>query len=377
MMLDLKYFDPTKHTVKVGDIDLIVGREEECERLRFISNYFNNVLITGKVGYGKTAMLHWAREFAYSNRLCVFVPESEKLRSTYTYYYVLSKSLASALVHEYSKKISPLAFSYAKTILKSFADKYKYTYAFFEGVLETLLNYLESENLLPVYFFIDDANYFSSKSENMMIMRDSFKSLMSVERRYGFIMTMEYKALMKLYNEDPAFLDRFHVRIGLRNLSDEEVKELIRKRLLVARIDYEGDDEWFPFTEDAVDYLAGEVDGVPRKALLLTRIVLEKFLAKHGGIISEDDRINLDFVSRTLRKAGMDTYSGVLQELGDKAVAIYNFIKMKGGSASFEDIMTGTGLSKPTTWRYLKELINLGYVEKKDRGIYSLTLEEL
>ena len=370
--IDLGKFEETNTPIEDNGIYLIVGREEDCKVLMVFAEKSGGTqfLITGAWGVGKTTMLRWAEKKAFNNFFKIELSNS-LISSVEKFKWGLMKGFYANLQKYHLK---PLFNSYMHKITYIVNKQFrKENEPIYESVLENLINFMETDEIIdkrrPIMVFIDD---FNPTGEQRQIFREWLKTFMTnSEKRVYISVVMQDNILRRLKVEDPALLSRFSPQISLRLLTDEEIKELLRRRLLVARKNYDGKKgEWYPFTEKAIEKIAEESNGVPRRALYLTRIVLGY------AIGSVKFPITVDFVSKVLRNKKLDTYSDLLNNvLGGLAPSILNLIEKKGknGCMRITDIADELNIPKQRIYYWLKKLEEEGgYIDRKKRGFYCL-----
>ncbi len=371
--INLEYFDDAE---PIAEESLIVGREDVCGTLKWRANYgYGSIIITAPRGYGKTTMLLWAKKYAYdpAGKFTGLILDGKSINCASAYFHRVSNVLAKEILkrrENFSDKLCEYARMKLTTDLKKYSPPYEVLYS---TIYEKLLEEMEKEGVnFPIYIFADEMNAISYR--NAYEFRDFLKAHLSLDKRIKWIITMQLNFYLNLHQLDEALADRFPTKISLRVLNPDEVKELIRKRLLKARINYEGDD-WYPFTEEAVEVLAEECGGVPRNAVRFSRLILE--VASGYGIIDKNERITGSFVKQTLRKFRLDIYSSVLKDLGYLAEKIHDFLlSTDNGCANLVTIANAINTSKQRARYWLLKLIESGYVVQKERGVYCLAREK-
>ena len=370
---NLNVFEEVPLKIEKRGIDLIVGREIECEKFMALANYgAGNIIITGAYGIGKTTMLLWAREKAFGGYFSITLG-GDDIRSKEMFFYASSKNIINTLEYHPPKQLSPLSKSTLIGLENAVYKFIKGNWWKYEETFNQLISILENEELVseerPLLIFIDDVSFAGEKHENIRMWLKTFTSLTQNVR---FILTMQTPIFAKLSYEDPALLSRFNPRISLRFLNHDEIKEMLRRRIYVAWNGHRpsGKDTWYPFTEKCIDLIADESKGIPRKALFITKILFTSALDTGSFPITESH------ATKTLRNTALDTYTYVLKELGEKAIKIHDLLKKNGGCMKLKDIVEELGMSHSLVSYWIKKLIEeAGIVEKKanKRGLYCLT----
>ena len=376
-LFNLQVFDEVPIQIERGGIDLIVGREYECNLLKRVAEMGSaNILITGPFGIGKTTILIWAEKKAFSDYFTILI-DGKKITNSEIFLYTIAKEINEKLLTNHSVDISPhsknLAIGLAKE-LKSFRRGYEWEY---KKIYRKLLDVLIEEELIeetkPLMVLVDD---FALAGANKELERSWLKSFMSFETNIRLVVTMQTYMFSKMAFLDPALLSRFNPKISLRFLSQEEIKEIIRRRLKIARYGEEDvPDDWYPFTEDAVNLIAFESNGIPRKALYITKEILLSLIN-----IPPDGElpfpITREMASTILRERSLDTYSYVLNELGEKAKLIHETLKKNGGCMKLKDLSTTLNMPEANVRYWLRKMIQEGaFIQKEKRGLYCLKVK--
>ncbi len=362
--------DPSTPLVREGGIDLVVGREDECKILKMRGEYGSgiNFLITGAWGVGKTTMLLWAKNYAFKE-YPILLLGNKSISSVEKFEWAIINATLTKLKEKHSKEMSDFLRSYIKNISHITRDFKKDKFYLYDDILKNLPIYMYNDGIItdkhPLLVFIDD---FNPTGSNYQTFREWLKSYMSERDKLIYIsVAMQVDVLTSLMNEDPALLSRFAPTIKLRFLNDDEMKELIKRRLMVSIFKSGASDVWYPFTEKAIDKIVEESGGVPRNAIILLYTVLSKAVA--SAIFKIDEK----FVSKILREEKIDVFSHVLANVvGGYGQAIYETVKMLGGCARLRDIGEELGKSPSFVSFWIKKMEEVGLIVKKERGLYCI-----
>jgi Holliday junction resolvasome RuvABC ATP-dependent DNA helicase subunit len=178
------------------------------------------------------------------------------------------------------------------------------------------------------------------------------------------------KSIEKLGEESPGLYQRLSAHIELDKFSQEEIKEIIEKRIESVRIK-EVKNVYHPFTEGAVGIIVENADGNAREAIRFAQEAINN--AAMNGIKTIDKEFMLKNIIR-LKKTLVQRF---LQKYGEKGEKIIKYLIKNDGRLKTKEL--GMELNMRSSGHisyYLNQLIEDGLIERIDKGRYKVNLEE-
>ncbi len=175
--------------------------------------------------------------------------------------------------------------------------------------LRAILRMLQENGIAHLYVLLDefeDVALLTLTPKKRKEYVASLRSLIEANLTSGFSIAMAitnagWKQLIKDY---PGIRDRFNFRINLAPLRKEEVRELIKRYLEIARrgTEFQPPDELHPFSETAMNAIRNAGRGSPRTIISICHDVVEFALAK----LKPGQRIDAKFVTSFLEGKSYD-----------------------------------------------------------------------
>ncbi|MGQ4913192.1 MAG: AAA family ATPase [Candidatus Asgardarchaeia archaeon] len=223
--------------VPVRDPEILVGHDEELQRLHAAIMFGGDSIVEGPYGAGKTSLLR-----------CL---------ETYT-----------------RDTAHPIYFPRPPTTERELVDKIKRTMGIKEDLTFYSLYDQISESDKKVILLVDEAQKMESGiASYLQDFSDLETSVIVYAALDGFY-------LQKLPEIHRTLYDRIIEVISLRLLTKDEIKEMIRRRIQsVGGVDFE------PFSEEAVELIAEHSQGAPREALKICSSAIIKAITTKKTVI--------------------------------------------------------------------------------------------
>ena len=156
---------------------------------------------------------------------------------------------------------------------------------------------------------------------------------------------------------ETAFSDRFPEVIRLPSFSDDELREVLKKRLSVVRTGAVSS-PYFPFTKKAVETLLDHAGGVPRYLIEIANSSLGI------GVESQTPSINEETVNKAAVRAERGYLVSIWHSLNSFEKQTLIEITRMGGKVKLNEIIDAVKKERSWVWRSVNELVERGLVEK-------------
>lgn len=169
----------------------------------------------------------------------------------------------------------------------------------------------------------------------------------------------------------PAMRDRFPKIINMPPLSKEEAYDLILRRLKDAQtVKANGYD---PFTENAINTIVEECDGIPRRIIMTCSESISIGLKK--GLTEIDENI----VKTAMKKLGISIGHQILNHLTPAQSKIIKALAESGGKSTVTELAKILNNSPGTIGTHLSDIYEMGYIYKDRSGsnVYYILSKEL
>ncbi len=230
------------------DPSLLVGYERERNEIKgFIEREGRICLILGQTGVGKTTLMKWVESNMKGNRnyITLYLPKPPRNED----------SLLEIFLHNIVKR-SVFDVIFRRRI-----------------ILHDLHEYIRRRCKKRILLLIDEIHETGDEVLQWL------KSLVD-----HVDMQLIIAGLPEFYEKiERTFLERVDPVITLRNLTRDEVMQLILKRIESA-----GGSGISPFTEEAIDEIYSVTNGVPREVIRICDKALYQAAAERRNIISRD-----------------------------------------------------------------------------------------
>ena len=327
---------------------LMVGREKELDACYKAIADESNILIYGLKGVGKTTLLNYLKvKSKKQNLLISYLTMPKTLRKFLI-------SLLLGLIKENPEPDNMDATTYHKII----RDLDLYSSIPSALPIITLEKYIDKyismfDYDLPIIVFIDEIHSVAEgKTDPFYI---SYLCNFFFEKKFIFVasgLTTFYKS-----NEPniSALRDRFPDEIPLKPLREEEIKELILKRIESACIE----ENSFTLPEEILNLVAEYSYGNPRLAVLLCRDIINK--------IAEGNVADKRLFTEVAKKHHLLYSQRLLEGLGQKTREIYSLI-LQYNPATPTHLSRISGYSPQSIQYHINILHSYGLIEKIGSG---------
>ncbi|ENN96134.1 transcriptional regulator, ArsR family protein [Methanocaldococcus villosus KIN24-T80] len=375
--LKLKYNPFSEKPIR-GNTKFFVGRVSELREIGEIlgaamHGSVANAAIVGTKGIGKSSMLniiyyatkkqgHWVVELTASQ----ITPRQFLIQLLYNILIENLISINGTIKSDYMEHSQRILEMYKR--LNNYGDKVPIHYPRerIERDLEYLINDVKDEDKLCI-ILIDEADQFAKKS--CLSLLQFFHSFLYEENILAFFAGSP-TLMDDLTKISPPIKDRIPKIINMPPLSKDESYDLIRRRLEDAHID--GADTFEPFTEDAIDMIVEECDGIPRKIIMTCSESISIAIKKHLRKIDEN------IVKEALHHLGISVGHQILNHLTPAQSEIVKAMAKLGGAATVTQLAEYLNKSPSTIGTHLSDIYEMGYIYKerdKNNVYYKLSKE--
>ncbi|ABR56724.1 ArsR family transcriptional regulator [Methanococcus aeolicus] len=362
-----------------GNTKFFVGRTTELIEIADIlgaAQYgsISNAAIVGTKGIGKSSLLnviyyaakrqnHWTVELEASQ----VTPRQFLIHLMYGIIRDNIFAMDGTLSTDYMEHSQKIIDIYRR--LESFSDKtpVHYPREKIERDLDYLLNNVKEEGKLCI-ILIDEADQFAKKS--CLGLLQFFHSFLYDEGILSFFAGSP-TLMENLTKVSPAMRDRFPKIINMPPLSKEEAYDLILRRLKDAQtVKANGYD---PFTENAINTIVEECDGIPRRIIMTCSESISIGLKK--GLTEIDENI----VKTAMKKLGISIGHQILNHLTPAQSKIIKALAESGGKSTVTELAKILNNSPGTIGTHLSDIYEMGYIYKDRSGsnVYYILSKEL
>jgi len=323
---------------------LMVGREKELDACYKAIADKCNVLIYGLKGVGKTTLLNYLKVKAKKQKLLIsYLTMPKSLRKFLI-------ALLSGLIKENPEPNNMDVTIYHKIIRD--LDQYSSVPGALPTItLEKYINkYIDMFDYdLPILVFIDEIHSVAEGKPDPFYI--SYLCNLFFEKKFIFVacgLTTFYKSSEPNIS---ALRDRFPDEVPLKPLREDEIKEIILKRIEMACIE----ENSFTLPEEILNLVAEYSHGNPRLAILLCRDIVNK--------IAEGGTINKKLFTEVAEKHHLLYSQRLLDGLGQKTREIYALI-LQYNPATPTSLSRITGYSPQSIQYHINILHSYGLIEK-------------
>jgi type II secretory pathway predicted ATPase ExeA len=267
------------------------------------------IAILGDTGVGKTEKLAFLKEAGKKKKIfCVHTKADAETQDILTD--ILESALKNYDQSVWGKINAPAWYRTSTKLLKQIKKRLDTD---FEGTGESIAKILNVN--VPSFLLLDDID---SVSDEKSFLRFFSHLLDIIIPGVLIVFTITKHSNMSIFKNSSMLEKKITRKITLSPLSNEEARLLIAKRLLTKRI-VDDLDVFYPFKQEAIDYLNAKARGIPLCLLKLACSTLEKAQEKRviqidrnmvGEVIRGDKNLKLDeiFESIPKRQTGMDAF---------------------------------------------------------------------
>ncbi|WP_423792535.1 ArsR family transcriptional regulator [Methanocaldococcus indicus] len=365
--LKLKYNPFSEKPIR-GNTKFFVGRVSELREIGEIlgsamHGSVANAAIVGTKGIGKSSMLniiyyatkkqgHWVVELTASQ----ITPRQFLIQLLYNILTENVLTISGNIKSEYMEYSPKILEMYKK--LNNYGDKVPIHYPRerIERDLEFLINTVKSHDKLCI-ILIDEADQFAKKS--CLSLLQFFHSFLYEEGILTFLAGSP-TLMDDLTKISPPIKDRIPKIINMPPLSRDESYDLIRRRLEDAHI--EGAEEFEPFTNEAIDMIVEECDGIPRKIIMTCSESISIAIKKNLTKIDEN------IVKEAIHSLGISVGHQILNHLTPAQSEIVKAMAKLGGTATVTQLAEYLKKSPGTIGTHLSDIYEMGYIYKERDG---------
>ncbi|WP_048203505.1 ArsR family transcriptional regulator [Methanocaldococcus infernus] len=378
LKLKLKYNPFSEKPIR-GNTKFFVGRVSELREIGEIlgsamHGSVANAAIVGTKGIGKSSMLniiyyatkkqgHWVVELTASQ----VTPRQFLIQLLYNILTENIISMCGTIKTEYLE-YSPKILEMYK-MLNNYGDKVPIHYPRerIERDLQYLIDEVKDPDKLCIVL-IDEADQFAKKS--CLSLLQFFHSFLYEEGILTF-MAGSPTLMDNLTRISPPIKDRIPKIINMPPLSVEESYDLIKRRLEDAHT--EGAEEFEPFTEEAIDKIVEECDGIPRKIIMTCSESISIAIKKN--LTKIDEKI----VTEAIHTLGISVGHQILNHLTPAQSEIVKAMAKLGGKATVTQLSEYLKKSPGTIGTHLSDICEMGYIYKEREGnnVYYILSREL
>ena len=361
-----------------GNTKFFVGRTTELMEIADIlgaAQYGSvaNAAIVGTKGIGKSSLLnviyyaakrqnHWTVELEASQ----ITPRQFLIQLMHGIIRDNIFTMDGTLSTDYLEHSQKIIDIYRR--LDSYSDKtpVHYPREKIERDLDYLLNNVKEDGKLCI-ILIDEADQFAKKG--CLGLLQFFHSFLYEDGILAFFAGSP-TLMENLTRVSPAMRDRLPKIINMPPLSKEESYDLILRRLKDAQIPKAKGYE--PFTENAVDVIVEECDGIPRKIIMTCSEAISIGLKK--GLTEIDE----DIVKMAMKKLGISVGHQILNHLTPAQSKIVKALASFGGKSTVTELAKVLNNSPGTIGTHLSDIYEMGYIYKERSGnnvYYTLSKE--
>lgn len=297
-----------------------------------------NFIVIGARGHGKTTFL---------NRLSSYILNNEmEPRPTVIIPQVKNGSLKEFLGRIYVDAISiKKSKSYEEERL---LENFKNTCSYRAFTLDFLINQLQKYNLVV---FIDNAQTIFKYTEILQFLTSMIHTL---NIQWGLFMTPKAYYTWCSNKDGDGFFDRFNLTLTLMDLTFDQVKEMIIKRLSFRGLNAED-----MIDDSQITRIVSSLNGAPRPIIKTCRILYEKSIRmSNEGKLELKKMTDFDIINAVaiIKLEELD-----ITELDEDYKRILHVFMVNEGVATTKDLLSA-GLTRPTLYRKLTYLRQKGYV---------------
>ena len=351
-------FNPFKPDPLSGSPGLFIGRERERKAFAISLKSSSNMMIIGDVGMGKTSLCTLAHmAYADDYAFCFADWNVKSPRQTLltllldciqrNYYTTIPKEISEMLVKIESFRYSPISYPTVEIIRN----------------LETVCVISGMDGVIVIDNFYN--------FEHTKAFFDAYLCSLTANSHIASVICITLpRSVERLMEESPSLYQRLSTCIELNKFSQEEIREIIEKRIESVRIK-EMKNIYHPFTEEAMDVIVENADGNAREAIRFAHEAINN--ATMDGI----KIIDKDFMLRNIVKLKKTLVQRFLQKYGERGEKIIKYLIENDGKLRTKEL--GIKLNMKSSGHiayYLNQLIEDGLIERIDKGRYKVNLEE-